>query len=67
MNHVEQRFRILQCKCLAGRDSVDYAHLVDWLQSFVREWNEHSRPFNSASRSVTKIMAECERRVAMVA
>jgi transposase len=67
MNQVEQWFSILQRKRLAIADFADKAHLAERLQSFVKEWNEHAHPFNWTRRSAAKIMAKCERPVAMAA
>jgi transposase len=60
MNQVEQWFSILQRKRLAIADFADKAHLAERLHAFVKEWNEHSHPFNWTRKSVTKIMAKCE-------
>jgi hypothetical protein len=61
MNQVEQWFSILQRKRLAIADFADKAHLAERLHAFVKEWNEQAHPFNWTRKSVTKIMAKCER------
>ena len=60
MNQVEQWFSILQRKRLRCADFADLAHLAERLQAFVAEWNQHAHPFNWSSKSVAKVMAQCE-------
>jgi transposase len=60
MNQVEQWFSILQRKRLRIADFADLAHLAERLQAFVAEWNQHAHPFNWSSKSVAKVMAQCE-------
>jgi DDE superfamily endonuclease len=60
MNHGEHWFSILQRKRLRFADFADLAHLAERLQAFVAEWNQHAHPFNWSSKSVAKVMAECE-------
>jgi hypothetical protein len=60
MNQVEQWFSILQRKRLRILDFADLDQLADRLMSFVAEWNARAHPFNWSTRSVAKVMAECE-------
>jgi transposase len=60
MNQVEQWFSILQRKRLAVVDFKDKAHLAERLLAFVKEWNEHARPFNWTKKSVNKVVAKCK-------
>jgi transposase len=67
MNQVEQWFSILQRKRLAIADFADKAHLAERLHTFVKEWNQHAHPFHWTRKSVAKIMAKCERPMALAA
>jgi transposase len=67
MNQVEQWFSILQRKRLRFADFADVAHLAERLHAFVVEWNQHAHPFNWSSKSVAKVMAQCERSLALAA
>jgi transposase len=67
MNQVEQWFSILQRKRLRFADFADLAHLAERLQAFVAEWNQHAHPFNWSSKSVAKVMAQCEGPLPMAA
>jgi transposase len=67
MNQVEQWFSILQRKRLRFADFADVAHLAERLQAFVAEWNLHAHPFNWSTKSVAKVMAQCERPLALAA
>lgn len=67
MNQVEQWFSILQRKRLRIADFADLVHLAERLHAFVAEWNEHAHPFNWSSKSVAKVMAHCERPLAVAA
>jgi transposase len=60
MNQVEQWFSILQRKRLCIADFADKAALAERLQAFIREWNEVAHPFAWTTKSVAKIMAQCE-------
>ena len=64
MNQVEQWFGILQRKRLAIADFADKAELAECLIAFITQWNQHAHPFNWTSKSVAKIMAKCELRLA---
>lgn len=67
MNQVEQWFSILQRKRLAIADFADKAELAERLHAFVKEWNEYAHPFQWTKKSVTKIMAKCEKQNALAA
>ena len=67
MNQVEQWFSILQRKRLQIADFADKKHLADRVMAFVAEWNAHAHPFRWATKSVTKVMAQCENQVAKAA
>jgi len=67
MNQVEQWFSILQRKRLRIPDFPDVAHLAERLHAFVAEWNQHAHPFHWSSKSVAKVMAQCERPLILVA
>ena len=67
MNQVEQWFSILQRKRLRIADFTDLAHLAERLHAFVAEWNQHAHPFNWSSKSVAKVMAQCDGPVALAA
>lgn len=60
LNQVEQWFSILQRKRLRIADFADLAHLDERLLAFVAEWNAQAHPFNWSSKSVAKVMAQCE-------
>jgi transposase len=64
MNQVEQWFGILQRKRLAIADFPDKAALAERLLAFIAQWNQHAHPFNWTSKSVAKIMAKCELKIA---
>lgn len=64
MNQVEQWFGILQRKRLAIADFDDKAALAERLMVFVAQWNQHAHPFNWTTKSVAKIMAKCELKIA---
>ena len=61
---VEQWFGILQRKRLAIADFADKAALAERLLAFIAQWNQHAHPFNWTSKSVAKVMAKCERKLA---
>jgi DDE superfamily endonuclease len=61
MNQVEQWFSILQRKRLRIADFPDKAALAERLQAFITEWNQVAHPFKWSTKSVAKVMAECER------
>jgi transposase len=67
MNQVEQWFSLLQRKRLRIADFQDIQHLADRLLAFVEEWNQRAHPFNWSTKSVAKVMAKCEHRLAMAA
>jgi transposase len=67
MNQVEQWFSILQRKRLRITDFADKKHLAHCLLAFVAEWNEHAHPFQWSTKSVAKVMAKCEVRLAEAA
>ena len=64
MNQVEQWFSILQRKRLRIADFADLAALEERLMAFVAQWNHHAHPFNWSTKSVAKVMAQCEGRLA---
>jgi DDE superfamily endonuclease len=57
MNHVEQRFSILQRKRLRLVDFESKDHLRAKPEQFTRERNQHAHPFNRSTKSVAKVMA----------
>ncbi len=64
MNQVEQWFGILQRKRLAIADFADKAALAERLMAFIAQWNQHAHPFNWTTKSVAKVMAKCELKLA---
>ena len=60
MNQIEQWFSILQRKRLRISDFSDLAHLAERLMTFVAEWKNHAHSFNWSTKSVAKVMAQCE-------
>jgi transposase len=64
MNQVEQWFGILQRKRLAIADFADKAALAERLLAFIAQWNQHAHPFNWTTKSVAKVMAKCELKLA---
>lgn len=64
MNQVEQWFGILQRKRLAIADFADKADLERKLMDFIGQWNRHAHPFNWTTKSVAKVMAKCEVKMA---
>ena len=60
MNQVEQWFSILQRKRLAIADFADKGELATRLQQFIAQWNEKAHPFNWSTKSVAKVMAQCQ-------
>ena len=67
MHQVEQWFSILQRKRLRIADFADKQHLAERLVAFVAEWNEHAHPFQWSTKSVAKVMAQCENAMAKAA
>jgi hypothetical protein len=67
MNQVEQWFSILQRKRLQIADFADKKHRAERLIAFVAAWNEHPHPFRGSTKSVAKVMAQCENPVAEAA
>ena len=67
MNQVEQWFSILQRKRLRIADFADLTHLAERLHAFVTHWNQQAHPFNWSTKSVAKVMAQCERPVTVAA
>ena len=67
MNQVEQWFSILQRKRLQIADFADKKHLAERLMAFVAEWNTYAHPFRWSTKSVAKVMAQCENPVAKAA
>jgi transposase len=64
MNQVEQWFSILQRKRLKIADFASKEELREKLYTFIAEWNQKAHPFNWTSKSVAKIMAYSESRMA---
>jgi transposase len=64
MNQVEQWFSILQRQRLRIADFDSKEHLQTKIGQFIREWNQHTHPFNWSTTSVAKIMAEVPARAA---
>jgi transposase len=64
MNQVEQWFSILQRKRLAIADFADKTALAQQLRAFIAHWNEQAHPFNWSTKSVAKVMAKCEAKIA---
>lgn len=60
MNQIEQWFSILTRKRLRIADFADKTHLAAQLALFVDQWNAHAHPFRWSTRSVAKVMAECQ-------
>jgi hypothetical protein len=60
MNQVEQWFSILQRKRLRISDFSGLDQLAERLLAFVEEWDAHAHPFNWSTKSVAKIMAQCQ-------
>jgi hypothetical protein len=64
MNQVEQWFSILQRKRLSIVNFANKQELARRLDSFTAEWNQRPHPFLWSKKSVAKVMAKCELRVA---
>jgi len=64
MNQVEQWFSILQRKRLRIVNFADKAELTQRILAFVKEWNQIAHPFNWSTKSVAKVMAQAEGRIA---
>ncbi len=60
MNQVEQWFSILQRKRLRIADYADKAALAERLQAYIHEWNQVAHPFKWTTKSVAKVMAQCQ-------
>jgi transposase len=60
MNQVEQWFSILQRKRLAIADFADKQELAAKLHQFIAQWNEKAHPFNWSTKSVAKVMVQCQ-------
>jgi hypothetical protein len=60
MNQVEQWFSILQRKRLRIADFADKVELAAKLHQFIAQWNDKAHPFNWTTKSVAKVMAQCE-------
>jgi transposase len=60
MNQVEQWFGILKRKRLRIADFASKEHLAERLMALIHEWNQTALPFNWTSKSVAKVMAECQ-------
>jgi hypothetical protein len=60
---VEHAFK----RCGAVNLFADLAHLAERWHAFVAEWNQHAPPFNWCSKSVAKVMTQCERPLALAA
>lgn len=60
LNQIEQWFSILSRKRFTIADFASVEHLVERLETFIREWNERAHPFNWKSKSAAKVMAKCE-------
>jgi transposase len=58
MNHVEQRFSILQRKRLRMADFTSKDHWRAKLEQFIGEWNQQAHALNWSTKSVAKVMAE---------
>jgi transposase len=65
MNQIEQWFSILQRKRLRIVDFASKADLRAKLLAFIEQHNEDAHPFNWSSKSVAKVMAWAEKRVAL--
>ncbi len=64
MNQVEQWFSILQRKRLSIADFADKTALSERLLAYVSHWNEHAHPFDWSTKSVAKVMAKCQVKLA---
>jgi transposase len=64
MNQIEQWFSILQRKRLRIANFASKAELAQRLVAFITEWNEHAHAFNWSTKSVAKVMAGAELRLA---
>ena len=64
MNQVEQWFSILQRKRLRIVNFTNKDELVQRILAFVAQWNECAHPFNWSTKSVAKVMAQAEDRIA---
>jgi len=58
VNQVEQWFGIFQRKRLRIADFDSKDHLRAKIEPFIQEWNHHAHPFNWATKSVAKVMAD---------
>jgi transposase len=64
MNQVEQWFGILQRKRFRIADFPSKQALAEKIIQFITEWNENAHPFNWTKKSVAKVMAWKEERLA---
>ena len=64
MNQVEQWFSILQRKRFRIVDFPSKADLQAKIEQFIAQWNEHAHPFNWSTKSVAKVMADAEFKLA---
>lgn len=60
MNQVEQWFSILQKKRLRIADFASKGALRERILAYIAQYNEHAHPFNWTTKSVAKVMAQCE-------
>jgi transposase len=67
MNQVEQWFSILQRKRLGIVNFADKKELAERLDAFVREWNSQAHAFRWSRKSFDKVLAECEKHMAVAA
>jgi hypothetical protein len=60
MNQVEQWFSIIQKKRLGLADFGSKEILREKILQYIAHYNEHAHPFNWTTKSVAKVMAQCD-------
>lgn len=58
---MEQWFSVRGRTRLRIADFPSKEHLAERLMAFISEWNVIAHPFNWPSKSMTKVMAKCQR------
>ncbi len=64
LNQVEQWFSILQRKRFRIVDFASKSDLCAKIELFIDQWNQHAHPFNWTTKSVAKVMADAELKLA---
>jgi hypothetical protein len=67
MQQVEQWCSLLQRKRLQSADCADKQPLAERLMAFVADWNTRAHPLQWSTKSVAKVMAQCDNPAAKAA